>query len=161
MRKIFPLLVLALAGVAGSASAADATAGAPDRAARRAQLQQRFIDQIDTDHDGSVTRVEYQAWIDARFAGLDANGDGEVDADEIARSPQVAERVRKRAEHFVSRYDASGSGRVSKADFETKAMARFDRLSDGAGVVDADRLLPRRRAGFGRHGDASSAGDDG
>jgi hypothetical protein len=122
-------------------------------------FQQRFLDQIDTNHDGVVSRAEYQAWFDTRFARLDANGDGHVDANEIAASPQVAQRVQRRADRFVERYDASGSGSVSKADFEAKEMARFDRLSGGSGTVDADQLLPRRGA-FGRHHDATATPDD-
>lgn len=158
MRTTLPLL-LALALVAGSAGAANASNDTTSRAARRAEFQQRLLDQIDTNRDGVVSRAEYQAWVDARFARLDSNGDGRVDANEIAASPQVAQRVQKRAERFVNRYDTSGTGNVSKADFEAKEMARFDRLSGGSGTLDAEQLLPRRGA-FGRHRDATATPDD-
>ncbi|HEY6940666.1 hypothetical protein [Dokdonella sp.] len=159
MRHILPLL-FALAGLAGSACAADAPGGAPDRAARRAEMEQRFLDRVDANHDGTVSRAEYATWVDARFARLDGNGDGRVDADEIARSPETAERVRKRAVRFVNRYDSSGSGSVSKADFEAKAMARFDRVAGGADTVEAGRLLPRRGLP-GRRGGGAADGDGG
>lgn len=158
MRTSAPLL-LVLAIAAGSACATDAPDDGGSRAARRAEFRQRFLDQIDTNHDGTVSRAEYQAWVDARFAKLDANGDGRVDADEIAASPQVAQRVHRRAGRFIDRYDTSGSGSVSKADFEAKEMARFDHLAGGSGTVDADQLLPRRGA-FGRRHDATAMPDD-
>ena len=88
MRIPTPLL-LALALAAGPACATEAPDDAGSHAARRAEFEQRFLDQVDADHDGMVSRAEYQAWVDRRFAKLDANGDGRVDADEIAASPQA------------------------------------------------------------------------
>ncbi|GAA0710753.1 hypothetical protein [Dokdonella soli] len=142
MRKIIPtLLASALLGAAALASAADpaADAGAA-RAAKRAEFQQRLFDKIDTNHDGVISRAEYQTWVDSRFARLDTDGDGSVDAQEIAASPAVAHRVQKRAEGFVKRYDTSGTGKVSKADFEAKEMARFDHLSSGADTLTEQQL---------------------
>lgn len=37
----------------------------------------------DTDHDGTVTRAEYLAQVDARFARMDTNGNGRLDPDEL------------------------------------------------------------------------------
>ena len=142
------LLAAALLGAALPTVAAIPDPAATDtRANQHAEMKQRFFDQIDTNHDGRVSRDEYRAWVDGRFARLDANHDGTVDAGEIASSPQTQERVQKRAERFVRHFDASGSGKVSEADFEAKAMARFDRLANGADSLGVDQL-----GGFGRHG---------
>jgi len=144
MRKTLPtLLASALTGacalaVAGTALAADTSATgttATTPGAKRAQFRQQFFDKIDTNGDGVISRAEYQAWVDSRFAKLDSNGDGTVDANEVATSQAAAERVQKRAEGFVRRYDPSGDGQVSKADFEAKEMQRFDRLSDGTDSI--------------------------
>jgi hypothetical protein len=146
------LLGAGLLAAAGAALAADPSAQpSGDRAARRAELKQRFFDQIDTNHDGTISRAEYQAWVDARFAKLDTNGDGRVDAQEIESSPVAAERVQKRAEAFVKRYDTSGTGKVDKADFEAKEMARFDRLSGGADTLTPEQLAAPRGAWRGQH----------
>jgi hypothetical protein len=140
-RHVQALLAAAAIGMTFSAVAGTPDPAAADtRANRRAQMKQRFFDQIDANHDGRTSRDEYRAWVDSRFDRLDANRDGTVDADEIANSPQARERVQQRAERFVKRFDASGSGKVSKADFEAKAMTRFDRLANGADTVSMDQF---------------------
>ena len=140
MRSPFSLPTLVFA--TGSLLAAGTVfAGTPDAAAegarhaRRAAMQQRMFERLDADRDGQVSRAEYKASVDARFDKLDANGDGSVDADEIARSPATAERVNRRAEGFIKRYAAEGSNKVTRADFEAKEMARFERIGGGADSV--------------------------
>lgn len=166
MRKIIPVLfaVSALAA-AGSTFAADPGnhAGTPT-ANSRAQWKQHAFDRIDTNHDGLISRAEYQAWIDSRFARLDTGGTGSVTAADIAASPATSARVQKRAEAFVKRYDTSGTGSVTKAEFETKEMSRFDKLSGGADTLTEAQLTARRHGG--RHGhrqdpDAASGTDGG
>jgi|GEM_PF-1195707 len=142
-----------------AAFAADlsATSTTPAPGARRAQFRQQFFDKLDTNHDGVVSRAEYQAWVDSRFDKLDTNGDGSVDAKEIASSPAAAERVEKRAEGFVKRFDQSGDGKVTRSDFEAKEMARFDKLGGGADSLTEDQLMPAR--GAFRHRAATQAAD--
>ncbi len=145
MRKILlsalTLTALAAAGTAfaatpvSSAAPSSASSTAPAPGSRHAEWRQQFFDKIDTNHDGTISRAEYQAWIDSRFDKLDTNGDGSVNADEVATSPAAVNRVQKRAEGFVKRYDTSGSGQVTRSDFEAKEMQRFDRLSGGADSI--------------------------
>lgn len=130
-------LVAAGAAFAGTAPGAGAT---PAPNAEPGQWRQRFFDKIDTNHDGTISRAEYQAFVDSRFARLDANGDGVVNADEVATSPMAAERAERRAQGFVKRYDTTGSGEVSRADFEAKEMQRFDRMSNGADSITEDQF---------------------
>jgi len=145
MRKILfsalTLTALAAAGTsfaatpASSAAPSSTSSTAPAPGSRHAEWRQQFFDKIDTNHDGTISRAEYQAWIDSRFDKLDTNGDGSVNADEVATSPTAVNRVQKRAEGFVKRYDTSGSGQVTRSDFEAKEMQRFDRLSGGADSI--------------------------
>lgn len=154
---LFSACALATAGATFAADPASTTA-AP-ASTQRAEKQQRFFDKLDSNHDGVVSRAEYQAWIDSRFAKLDSNGDGVVDANEIAASPAVAERVQKRAEGFVKRYDQSGTGKVSKADFEAKELSRFDRLGNGADTVTQSQLAAHRNAFMHQHGSRNQGAD--
>lgn len=171
MRKLIPtLLASALFGVcaltaAGTAVAADpATGTMASHADRRAEFQQRFFDKIDTNHDGVISRAEYQAWIDSRFAKLDTKGTGSIDANDIVNSPAARQQAQKRAERFIKRYDTSGTGSVSKADFEAGQMDRFDRLSGGADTLTPEQFAAAGRA-FGKHrgkrGNAAGATPDG
>jgi hypothetical protein len=147
------LVAAGLASAAGPA-ASTGTDTTPAPGSKQAQWRQQFFNKIDTNHDGVISRAEYQAWVDSRFSKLDTNGDGVVDADEVATSPTAVERVQKRAEGFVRRYDTTGSGQVSKADFEAKEMQRFDRMSDGADSITEDQFAAARRPFAHRHGAA-------
>lgn len=154
MRKIihvlFAVSALAAAGATFAADpGSDASAPGPDA---RAQWRQHFFDQIDTNHDGVISRAEYQTWVDRRFAKLDTNGSGSVTAADIAASPATAARVQKRAEAFVKRYDTSGTGSVTQAEFEAKEMGRFDKLSGGADTLTEAQLTAHRHGGMHQHG---------
>ena len=138
------LSALLAASTAGAATPAPTGDAMPAPGAKQAEWRQHFFDKIDTNHDGVISRAEYQAWVDSRFAKLDSNGDGVVDANEVASSQAAAERVQKRADGFVRRYDTTGSGQVSKADFEAKEMQHFDRLSNGADTVTEDQFAAAR-----------------
>lgn len=165
MRKIIPVLfapllcaacALIATGTAFSAEPAGDAATNP-HAGKRAEFRQRLFDQIDTNHDGVVSRVEYQAWVDSRFDKLDSNHDGHVDANEIAKSAATAERVQKRAEGFIKR-NGNGDSTVSKTAFEAKAMARFDRMGSGADTLTIDQLGGGRGGFKHRHGAATPNG---
>ena len=125
-----------------------------------AQFEQAFLDKIDTNHDGVISRAEYQAWVDSRFDKLDANHDGRIDADEIAHSPATEQRAEQRAEKFVKHFAPGGDGVVTKSDFEAKSMERFDRASGGADSVTVDQLMPKRGSMHRRGGPAAPATSD-
>jgi opacity protein-like surface antigen len=162
MRKILlsalTLTALAAASAASAQTKATSTAPsststtAPAPGSRHAEWRQQFFDKIDTNHDGTISRAEYQAWVDSRFDKLDTNGDGSVNADEVATSPAAVNRVQKRAEGFVKRYDATGSGEVSKSDFEAKEMQRFDRLSGGSDSITEQEFDSAGQRMHRRHG---------
>jgi hypothetical protein len=145
----FTLTALVAGGAALAAAPPGMSAtGTPAPNAQPGQWRQQFFDKIDTNHDGTISRAEYQAWVDNRFAKLDANGDGVVNADEVASSPMAAERVERRAQGFVKRYDTTGSGEVSRTDFEAKEMQRFDHMSNGADSITEDQFTAATTRAF-------------
>jgi hypothetical protein len=157
MRKpipmLFPALLLATGMLAAgtAAIAADPAANpTPSAHAGRAALLQQHFDTLDADQDKKVSRDEYRAWVDRRFDKLDTNRDGSFDADEVAASPATSERAHKRAEGLAKRYDTSGTGKVTRADFEAAQMQRFERIGGGADSVGAEQLMQRHGARGGK-----------
>jgi len=126
------------AGVAGAMP----PDGKKPHGAFRAHAEQAF-DRLDTNEDGAISRAEFQAGVEDRFERLDANGDGAIDASEIAESEAAKARAQKRAERFLARYGAEAGGTVSRADFEAKEMARFERLAGDDDTIAKDALGKR------------------
>lgn len=127
---------------------------------------------FDTDGDGTVTLAEIQEKRRAEAAGLDADGDGKISADELVAfemnrlRPGVEARVAAR----IKALDSDGDGLLSAAELAMAPgpMMMFDRLdanSDGAISADelrdghrkmmrgGDRAQMRHDRGEGRHGD--------
>ncbi|TGX55908.1 EF-hand domain-containing protein [Sphingomonas gei] len=104
----------------------------------------------DTNGDGVVTKSEFLADVDARFAKLDANKDGKISADE---RPADGEGRRGR---MLSRTDTNGDGAVSLDEQRIQANRRFDRLDTNAdGKIDkaeGDAARERMRAMMERRG---------
>jgi Ca2+-binding EF-hand superfamily protein len=81
---------------------------------------------------------------DRRFARMDKNGDGVVDAKDIEAT--ATERVAYGSRRFLKRFDANGDGRVSKDEFERFAKERFAVLDlDDDGKITESDLPPRMR----------------
>ena len=104
--------------------------GAPDAA------RPTPFDEMDTNHDGVVTREEYVAYQKKRFDEFDGNHDGKIDAKEIASSPPLMERNLKTAERMIKEWDKNGDGVVSAEEFQAAAADRFARQDkDGTGKI--------------------------
>ena len=97
-----------LMGVTGVALAYGPGDGPHDRGARFAQ--------IDTNHDGKISKEERAAAKAKVFARFDTNGDGNVTMEEYQKGIEKmrAERMERRFKSM----DTNGDGKVSKAEFE-------------------------------------------
>jgi len=119
---------------------------------------------LDRTGDGLLTGEDFAAAADARFAELDADGDGEVTEAEFLE--RAGENAAERAAEMFARLDADGDGVLSRDVFEARGadrgrgmgrmIARFD--SDGDGAIDAGefetaraemREMRRERSGHG------------
>ncbi len=138
MHRFHPILlasaVLAACAWAGTAWSAPPPAAKDAPAANRTEARQQMFDQLDANHDGKVTRAEFQASVDRQYAEFDPTGKGSVTVEDVMQSPAFRERMQQQAERMIKRYSQSG-GQFSKADFEAVHMQRFDRLSKGADSV--------------------------
>ena len=127
------LLGLALAGTAiGGVAIAGQMGGGAMRA--------------DTDNDGAISRAEYVAQSDQRFARLDANGDGLLSGDELTG----------RGGRRMADADTNKDGKVSKAEFAAQAADRFSKLDvNKDGKISGDEMkamMERMREGRGGRG---------
>lgn len=89
-----------------------------------------MLARADADNDGTITRPEYLADVDARFAKLDANKDGKISKEE---RPGEGERGGR----MMGRIDTDGDGAISLDEQHAQANRRFDRLdTNGDGKID-------------------------
>ena len=80
---------------------------------------QDYLERMDTDGDGRISRVEYIAYMGRGFDRIDADGNGVLEGDELP----------------------SGAHRVTRADYEASLAAAFAR-QDGNhdGYLDAREM---------------------
>ncbi len=116
--------------------------------------------------DRTMTRADAQRMAEARFARMDANGDGSVDAAEQAAArrnarEKLAEGMAKRGRERRAQRDRADAVPMTKDAYVARAMTMFDRLdADKDGVVTAaERRAARaermaRRQGMAKDGAA-------
>ncbi|MGE0151385.1 MAG: EF-hand domain-containing protein [Reyranellaceae bacterium] len=110
----------------------------------------RGFSRIDTDGDGAISKVEFEASRDKMFQKLDANSDGAFTKEEATASaeawrkkaaeagrtasPEREAKHKERAEKMFNDLDLDKDGKISKAEFNAageKLFARFDTNGDG------------------------------
>lgn len=122
--------------VAGTAMAA--AQGAPEGGWRGG-----FFRQLDTNKDGKIERTEVLAWSEARFKALDTAGDGALTKEQYVDA--MIAKMRPRLEQRFDKLDADKDGKVTAAEFEAPALARFDRRDTAkTGVLSIDDLKTHR-----------------
>lgn len=161
-KTLFATGLTALAVLTAGVAMAQTDTARPDRnadvtrAQLVAQLDARFA-KLDTDRDGKITAAEQKAVRDARlaerFKRLDSDGNGSISQSEFAaardkRGGERGERAEGWRGHRGGRHggfggfgfnaDANKDGVITKAEFQAKALERFDRAdADRNGVLTA------------------------
>lgn len=104
----------------------------------------RMMADMDTDHDGAVSREEFLAAhqrADQSFDRLDSNHDGVLSRDEF-----MAGGGQWRAERFRV-LDSNKDGRITREELEARRNARFDALdSDHDGKLSPQELRSAQNA---------------
>ena len=103
----------------------------------KGKMSERF-DQIDTNGDGYIDAVEIAARQDARFQDADRNGDGALDKDELAAQHEAhakkrKERAEKRHSKMIERLDTNKDGKLQKAEMSGGRLERMMKRADADG----------------------------
>ncbi len=141
-----------------------AQAVAPDRAARKAEMQARAqarFAQNDRNHDGRISLAEFQDASDeklaGRFAHLDANKDGQLTQEEMRRAHEqrrgkMMERRHGRGEAMqkMRALDSNKDQALSRAEIGTsmpRLLEHFDQFdSNHDGKISRDEMHAGRQA---------------
>ena len=94
---------------------------------------------LDADRNGQVTAEELARMPEARFAAQDTNGDGMLDAQELIASLQA--RMADRVDRMIGDLDLDGDGLLSQSEM----MGGRDQ-HEGCGEPNFDRMLSRMDA---------------
>ncbi|MEN3339564.1 MAG: hypothetical protein V7647_3240 [Acidobacteriota bacterium] len=123
----------------------------------RGSGQIRF-QEMDTDHDGVITRAEWRG-SDEAFRQQDTNHDGVLSGAELARTPGADGRGRQRAELLAqfARADRDGDRRLRRNEW-TLDLGSFEQADvNGDGMVTRAEFLDARR-GAASTSDAAAMG---
>ena len=155
-----PMALAAAAGAHAQAAAAPAAPPAP-----QAPLTQLFISpmgepfrataaepypsaawfaQVDTNHDGVISRTEFRADATRFFKALDVTGDGRITDNEIARyeyqiAPEIVSNSRDTSDLSMKKGDDSDDdSKVKQPGLQRQGAAFFTFLNDAEPVRSAD-----------------------
>jgi Ca2+-binding EF-hand superfamily protein len=136
------------------------------------QTRRRFA-ALDTDNDGHVSRVEFDAsgervWSEGQkaLAGKpEGKDDGEKTTDGAARFEQRPNRLALPSSHtaegFLALYDGNGDGKVERAEFDQARATQFARTdADRDGRLSQDEYVAEYEERLDRHIATQTGGSD-
>jgi len=88
-------------------------------------MAQEHFEQLDTDKSGSVSRAEYQTFMEGAFTKIDKDGNGVL---------TQTEAITVLTPEQISSVDTNKDGQISREEFMTQVMSDFsrhDRNGDG------------------------------
>ena len=134
--------LIAGAGIASAQtpppSSGGPAAGAPGPDRMRARGE-RFVQFLDTDKDGKVSRKEIDEEIGRLFGAADIKGDGKLTPEEFQRRGQMFMQLRVMT--LFDLLDANGDGVLTKEELQAPAARWFKRYDkNGDGFITADEL---------------------
>lgn len=141
MRKT--LLVSTMVVMACGAAIAQDEDGKKMRMHRDGDHMRQMMKGVDANKDGVITREEVEAAKKARFAEIDADGNGALSMDEMKAHHEAmkAEREAKKAERREKMAERRGKMEGKKQSRESEHFAKMD--TDGDGAIKFEE--------FGRH----------
>ncbi len=169
-RTIYRIFAASCVVLAASVS----LAMADDGMMHRGDYADRMFDLMDTNHDGVVTKKEFDAFHDKWFKEMDANHDGKITREEMEAAHQkMAGQIRgQMREQFKKRFDeadANHDGALSKEEaqkmpYVAQHFEELDANHDGKVTFEELESAMKRMHGQGggmcdgMHGDAAHCG---
>jgi len=115
-----------------------------------------LMDQIDTDHDGKITKDELDGYIGTMFQKYDKNGaSGLSQEDFAALLAEVTKPAQVRVFQF---FDANGDGSITEVELQQPAD-RFFAAHEENGAIGPMQRGHHRRGPDGRRGDEHERDD--
>lgn len=136
----------------------DGKIDATDRAAQRAEMQAQRFAALDANKDGSISKAEWDQHDADRAAKRAERGEKRAAAGEARDGARDGERRGMRGHHGQRggrhggmggwmKADADGDKAISQAEFQTAALARFDRTdANKDGQITAEERQAARQA---------------
>jgi len=134
----------------------DGKLDATDRAAKRAEMQEKKFARLDADGDGSISKAEWDQHGAKR-------GERRTEAGEAGKGKRHGMRGHhgKRGGHhgmMMGKADTDGDKAISQAEFQTAALARFDAAdANKDGQVTPEERKAQRGAWRAKRGAAPAA----
>lgn len=102
----------------------------------RGDFAQHILERVDTDHDGKISKAEFDAEGQAMFKRLDENGDGKIAENEMPQRHWA-----RFGGQMFDRMDTDHDGNVSKAEFQAASDKMFQRMDkNGDGIIEKDEM---------------------
>ena len=125
---------------------ADANGAAQPSNDRQARFAEHIMTRVDADHDGKISKAEFDAESATMFKRMDKNSDGKIASDEMPKP-----RGDRFAGRLFDRADTDHDGKVTKAEFTAAGDQMFQKLDkNGDGAIEKSEM---RHPGHGPNGD--------
>lgn len=130
------------------------------RGGHKGHIAERF-QKADADSDGAITFEEFSAAMQGPLSNADGDSDGTITVEEAVAAMQQRqeERMRRRAERMINRFDSNNDGSLSVEEVNASQERFFARLDrDNNGEIEKDEMRMGRKgyhkgAMKGHHGD--------
>ncbi len=142
----------------GSITAED-IAAAPSTVQRDQKIASFIVKHMDSDGKGYVSEDDFIAKAKARFAKMDARGNGKLTPDELSsphvhangkfaqsQNPDVQAKRAEFAQKYFDKIDANHDGVVTQDEYIAAATAHFNKIdTNGSGQISADQIASSPR----------------
>lgn len=133
-------------------AAAAPLAWADDGMMRHGDFAERMFDNMDANHDGVVTRKEFDAFHDKWFKEMDANHDGKITREEMqaARKNMMEQHLKQRFDEADANHDgALTKEEAKKMPFVAEHFDEIDANHDGKVTMDEIKAAHEKMRGQG------------